>query len=149
MTGQSRREHWPPGFQPHDPRSVAAHAWFEAAIGYDFAALPEASVRRLFAEGLELFRQLLDVADEADMAEDRRDELGFDDYLDVLRVVKPEQAETLGQALADAIEHRTPAGRCEECEARPEGLCDDHAADLDLTDAYLALARELGIEVSR
>jgi len=56
------------------------------------------------------------------------------------------QREVLGQALADAIKYRTP-GICEECDVRPEGLCDDHAADLDLTDAYLALGRELGIEV--
>ena len=57
------------------------------------------------------------------------------------------QREVVAQALADAIGHRTPEGFCEECEARPEGLCNDHAADLDLTDAYLALGRELGIEV--
>jgi hypothetical protein len=57
------------------------------------------------------------------------------------------QREVLGQALADAIAHRDPAGYCEECERRPAGLCDDHAADLDLTDAYLYLACELGIEV--
>jgi hypothetical protein len=59
------------------------------------------------------------------------------------------QREVLGQALADATEHRTPEGFCAECEARPEGLCNDCAADLDLTDAYLALGRELGIEVPR
>lgn len=52
----------------------------------------------------------------------------------------------LGQALADAIEHRTPGGDCTDCEAHPAGLCEDHAGDLDLTDAYLALGRELDIE---
>lgn len=57
------------------------------------------------------------------------------------------QREVLGQALADALEYRMPSADCDECEVRPEGLCNDHAADLDLTDAYLALARELGIEV--
>ncbi len=31
----------------------------------------------------------------------------------------------------------------------PAWLCNDHAADLDLTDAYLALACELGIEMER
>lgn len=59
------------------------------------------------------------------------------------------QREVLGQALADAIEYRTPYGDCNDCDTRPESLCNDHAADLDLTDAYLALGRELGIEVPR
>jgi len=57
--------------------------------------------------------------------------------------------EVLGQALADAIACRTPDSSCTACEDHPAGLCDDHAADLDLTDAYLALGRELGIEVAR
>jgi hypothetical protein len=64
-------------------------------------------------------------------------------------VVTDEQSEVLGQALADAISYRTPEGFCRDCETHPAGLCDDHAADLDLTDAYLGLARELGIEVER
>jgi hypothetical protein len=55
----------------------------------------------------------------------------------------------LGQALADAIAHRTPQGICPDCDAHPASLCDDHAGDLDKTDAYLALARELGIEMER
>jgi hypothetical protein len=59
------------------------------------------------------------------------------------------QREVLAGALADAIEYRTPEGFCAECETRPEGLCNDHAADLDLTDAYLALARELRLELDR
>ncbi|MGI9007024.1 MAG: hypothetical protein ACR2FU_12670 [Streptosporangiaceae bacterium] len=40
-----------------------------------------------------------------------------------------------GQAIADAIQYRD--------------LCDDQANDLDKTDAYLALAEMLGIEVDR
>jgi hypothetical protein len=55
----------------------------------------------------------------------------------------------LGKALADAIAYRTPKGICPDCDTHPSGLCDDHAGDLDRTDAYLALARELGIEVQR
>jgi len=59
------------------------------------------------------------------------------------------QREVPGQALADAIACRTPDSFCTGCEDHPAGLCEDHAADLDLTDAYLALGRELGIEVAR
>ena len=59
------------------------------------------------------------------------------------------QREVLGQALADAIACRTPDSFCTGCEDHPAGLCDDHAADLDLADAYLALGRGLGIEVAR
>lgn len=55
------------------------------------------------------------------------------------------QREVLAQALTDAIAFRDPVGGCDECERRASGLCDDHAADLDLTDAYLALAQELGL----
>jgi hypothetical protein len=61
----------------------------------------------------------------------------------------PEQLATLGQALADAISYREPSGFCAGCEASPVGLCEDHVADLDRTDAYRALARDLGIEVGR
>ena len=56
------------------------------------------------------------------------------------------QREVLAQALADAIACRSTEP-CVDCIADPSGMCNDHAADLDLTDAYLALGRELGIEV--
>jgi hypothetical protein len=56
------------------------------------------------------------------------------------------QREVLGQALADAIGYRTPDACCASA-GHPTRLCDDCAADLDLTGAYLALARELGIEL--
>jgi hypothetical protein len=59
------------------------------------------------------------------------------------------QRELVGRALADAISYRTPEGFCRDCETHPAGLCEDHAADLDLTDAYLALARELHVEVDQ
>jgi hypothetical protein len=61
--------------------------------------------------------------------------------------VTAEQAEVLAGALSDAIRYRDPAGDCLDCDVHPASLCDNHAADLDLTDAYLALAREFGIEV--
>lgn len=56
---------------------------------------------------------------------------------------------TIGQALADAATYRDPSGACPDCEAHPAGLCEDHAADFDKTDAYLQLAKALGIEVER
>jgi hypothetical protein len=59
------------------------------------------------------------------------------------------QREVLAQALADAIEYRTPGADCADCDDSPAGLCEDHAADLDRTDACLALARVLGIEAER
>jgi hypothetical protein len=78
------------------------------------------------------------------------DEAGLgEDCIETLRVVKPGQAEVLASALADAIAYRTPEGFCRDCEDSPSALCGEHAADLDLTDAYLALARELNLEVDR
>ena len=41
---------------------------------------------------------------------------------------------------------RQVSNACTDCEAHAAGLCEDHAGDLDLTDAYLALGRELAIE---
>ena len=61
----------------------------------------------------------------------------------------PPQRDVLAQALADAVEYRTPGADCADCDASPAGLCADHAEDLDKTDACLALARVLGIEVDR
>jgi hypothetical protein len=55
----------------------------------------------------------------------------------------------LEQALADAVAYRYPAGACPLCDQHPAGLCEDHADDLDRTDAYLALARDLGLEMDR
>ena len=84
-----------------------------------------------------------------ELAECRR-QLG--QVLDVIgqgAVLDAQQCEVLAQALADAITFRDPAGFCPRCEATPAALCDDHSADLHLTDAYLALARELGIKVDR
>jgi hypothetical protein len=57
-----------------------------------------------------------------------------------------DQLAILGQALADAIEYRQPAGLCADCDDHPAGLCEPHAADLDRADDYAALARQLGTE---
>jgi len=63
--------------------------------------------------------------------------------------LSPAAHAVVGQALADAITCRDPAGFCPDCETSEAGLCADHAEDLDRTDAYLAVARDLGIEVDR
>ena len=55
----------------------------------------------------------------------------------------------VGPALADAINYRGPAGFCADCDKHPAGLCEDHADDLDRTDLYLNVGRQLGIEVER
>ena len=63
--------------------------------------------------------------------------------------LSPGQLAVIGQVLTDAITYRDPSGACTACEDHPAGLCEDHAADLDKTDAYLALARELGVEMEQ
>ena len=47
------------------------------------------------------------------------------------------QREVLAATIVDAVRYRMLEALCEDCETRPEGLCDECAADLDLTDAYL------------
>jgi hypothetical protein len=84
-----------------------------------------------------------------ELAECRR-QLG--QVLDVVRAnvsLSDDQLVLLGQVIADAVTYRDPSGVCPDCDASPAALCDDHAEDLDRTDAYLALARDLGIEVDR
>jgi hypothetical protein len=116
------------GFQPHDPRGIAGHAWYEATAALDPARLPGASVRRLLAEALEHVRLLLDSSDEAGMHEDFMDEAGLgDEHIEALRVVKPGQAEVLASALADAIAYQTPEGFCRDCEDSRSALCGEHA----------------------
>jgi hypothetical protein len=61
------------------------------------------------------------------------------------------QREVLAAALSDAVAHRSEHADsyCGDCQADPAGLCDGGAADVSLTGAYLALARELSIEVNQ
>jgi len=92
------------------------------------AALPRPALDRQAAELCKLLGQVLDYADSYPAADEG-------------------QREVLAQALADAVAYRDPDGYCLDCAGRPAGLCDEHAADLDLTDAYLGLGKELGIEV--
>ena len=64
----------------------------------------------------------------------------------LVRPVGPEQLEVLSQALADAVYYRDPPVQCPACDALG-GLCAECAAGLARARAYLALGRELGVEV--
>lgn len=56
------------------------------------------------------------------------------------------QREVLRQALTDAVYYRDPPVQCRACEAL-DGLCGECAAGLARARSYLALGRELGVEV--
>jgi hypothetical protein len=51
----------------------------------------------------------------------------------------------LRAALEDAADYREGlgGGQCDRCDKAPDGLCDDHLAELARAAAYRALAREL------
>ena len=57
-----------------------------------------------------------------------------------------EQREVLRQALADAVYYRDPPLECSACEAL-DALCASCAAGLARARAYLALGRDLGMDV--
>jgi hypothetical protein len=60
--------------------------------------------------------------------------------------VSSAQREVLRQALADAVYYCDPPVQCTACELR-DGLCDHCAAELARARSYLALGRDLGVEV--
>jgi hypothetical protein len=60
--------------------------------------------------------------------------------------VPPEQREVLRQALADAVYYRDPPLECSACEAL-DALCASCATGLARARAYLALGRDLGMDV--
>jgi hypothetical protein len=59
----------------------------------------------------------------------------------------PGQRDVLRQALADAVYYQDPPQQCAACEGGG-GLCADCAARLARARAYLALGRDLGLDVS-
>jgi hypothetical protein len=61
-------------------------------------------------------------------------------------LVPPEQREALRQALADAVYYRDPPVYCRACEMLGR-LCEECAAGLARARVYLALGRELGIDL--
>jgi hypothetical protein len=56
-------------------------------------------------------------------------------------VLAADRRQVLSQALADALRYWMADAECTGCDGHPAWLCNDHAADLDLTDACLGLAR--------
>lgn len=66
---------------------------------------------------------------------------------DLALLVPPAQREVLRQALADAVFYRDPPVNCRACASRDE-LCDGCADGLVRARSYLALGRELGLEIS-
>jgi len=60
--------------------------------------------------------------------------------------VPPERRDVLRQALADAVYYRDPPAQCRACEEL-DRLCDECTAGLARARTYLALGRELGLEV--
>jgi hypothetical protein len=58
------------------------------------------------------------------------------------------QREALAQALADAVSYRDPPLDCDACDAQQGALCEQCANRLARARGYLALRREIGIEVS-
>jgi hypothetical protein len=60
--------------------------------------------------------------------------------------VAPGQREVLRQALADAVYYRDPPAQCAACAAMDD-LCAGCAAGLARARAYLALGRDLGMDV--
>jgi hypothetical protein len=66
-------------------------------------------------------------------------------------VLTDEQRAVLAQAMGDALTYRHPPSRsgCADCTAHPGGeRCETHEHDVALMGAYIALTRELAIEVS-
>jgi hypothetical protein len=57
----------------------------------------------------------------------------------------------LHQVSDDAVQYRESQLDllCLACESSPSGLCDLHAANLELADRYCDLAATFGIEVDR
>jgi hypothetical protein len=106
-----------------DQRLTAAREFLAGTRKHKVAELPPSALMRECAELRRLLGQVLDVL--------------------------AERREVLAHVIADAVAYRGPTGQCEDCEAHPANLCEDHAADLDRADDYLALALELGIEVDR
>ena len=115
-----------------DPRTDAAREYLaDAMYSRPVTTLPPTVLMRELAETRRQLRIMLTVLDGQALTEALR--------------------ETIRQALTDAVSNRADgaSGPCAACDVHPAGLCDDHTADIVLIDAYVAYARDLGIEVPR
>jgi hypothetical protein len=63
-----------------------------------------------------------------------------------LGALAADQRAILGRAFRDALDRRTPAGGCADCDTSGAGLCTAHADDLGLCRAYRELGADLGLE---
>jgi hypothetical protein len=130
VTGRGRREFWPEGFQPHDPRGIAGHAWYAGAEDLDLAALPPEELRRLLGEAIDHVRQLLDGSDEADRYENAHEQDGTHVTTDgTAAVIRGEDLGTVREALEGAAMWAT-----------------ETAGSLQQVARYQAIARALDAE---
>jgi len=85
----------------------------------------------------------------AETAASRVRELSADDNSrDRRPILTDAQRHLLTRMASDACAYRRPGLFCHDCDDAPSGLCPDHEGDLDLTDAYIRLVRDLGGEVT-
>jgi len=113
-----------------DQRLTAAREYLGYARQVKVADLPHSALMRLAAELRRQLGQALDAVTENAPLTDA-------------------QREVLRQALHDAIAWHEDPEPCRSCEYQAPALCAEHAEAVAQRDAYIRLARELGIEVAR
>jgi hypothetical protein len=151
-------------------RVAAAREYLEYARKVHVADFPYSPLTRMAAELRRQLGQVLDVigddagagrlaairavlarfdweSDDRQYALEEIDRIAGDDASLPAPALTDVQLAVLGHALGDAIAWATNDDFCHVCEAAPAGVCPDHQAELDQRDAYIKLARELGIEV--
>jgi hypothetical protein len=131
-----------------DYRVTAAREFLDAITPYPVASRPHSVLQREDAELRRILGQLLTYVDDTEDEERQHDVTGL--TVSGGARISPAGMLILASALPDAAEYRE--GRagdsfCADCEAAPEGLCETHSAELDQRDVYVALGRDLGIEV--
>jgi hypothetical protein len=149
-------------------RLASAREYLGYARGVKVADLPYPALTRLAAELRRQLGQVLDViGDDAGAGrlaairavlarfdwehDDRQYALEEIDRIadgtSTATVVTSDQCGVLSQALGDAIAWHTDPEPCGSCEYVAPALCSEHAEAVQMRDAYIKLARELGVEV--